>query len=148
MGADLVELAHIITGTDALAGVMGHDIGAMVAFAMAAQSDAIETLTLVDAPIPGTATWDIVASSPKIWHFGFHRTGALAARLVQGNERLYIEEFVRARIGRADAIDHDDIDRYAVEYQRPGAMRAAFACYQTFDEDADRNRAVLKRRLL
>ncbi len=146
MADDLHELAAAVTDQP-VEHVIGHDLGAMVAVAYALAHRDIGSLTLIDAPIPGTDTWEPIASNPRIWHFGFHRNVDLATQLVTGNERLYIEEFVRARIGKAAAIGREEIDEYVRSYQRPGALRAAFSTYAAFDEDAAHNRALLAERL-
>lgn len=142
MAGDLHDLVAAITDRP-IEHVIGHDLGAMVAVAYALAHPDLHSLTLVDAPVPGTATWEPIASNPRIWHFGFHRNVDLAAQLVTGNERLYIEEFVRVRIGNAGAITSSDIDEYVRAYQRPGALRAAFSAYAAFDIDAAHNRAML-----
>src|SRR5258708_4973166 len=52
--------------------VIGHDIGAMVAFAYAAQyRHSTSRLGIVDsAGIPGTSTFDALRASSRLWHFG------------------------------------------------------------------------------
>lgn len=142
MAGDLHELAAAVTDQP-VEHVIGHDLGAMVAVAYALEHRDLRSLTLVDAPIPGTDTWAPIASNPRIWHFGFHANVDLAAQLVSGNERLYIEEFVRVRIGNAAAISTADLDEYTAAYRRPGALRAAFSTYAAFDVDAAHNRQRL-----
>lgn len=142
MAQDLIELVHEVTGRS-VDHVIGHDIGAMVATAVAIDHADLRSLTLVDAPIPGTDTWDRIAANPRVWHLAFHANVDLAERLVTGNERLYIEEFVRVRIGNPAAISDDDLRVYEEAYRRPGALRAAFSAYAAIPHDAVRNRAAL-----
>src|SRR5581483_3351333 len=54
----------------ARADVVAHDIGNMVAFAVAARyPDRVERVVLIDAPIPGVGPWDEILKSPMLWHF-------------------------------------------------------------------------------
>ncbi|MCG8454828.1 MAG: alpha/beta hydrolase [Holophagales bacterium] len=138
MARDLRALVRSI-GSEPVA-VVGHDIGAMIAYAYAAQfPDEVRSLTLIDAPIPGTKTWERVARSPKIWHFGFHATRDLAEHLVAGRERAYIWHFIRTRLGNASALSEEDVAVYTAAYSLPGALRSAFELYRSFEEDASDN---------
>ncbi len=143
MAADLHALVGELTDAP-VEHVIGHDLGAMIAAAWAMDHPDLRSLTLVDAPVPGTDTWDTVASNPRVWHVAFHANVDLAARLVSGNERLYVEEFVRARIGDPSAFTSDDIEHYADAYRRPGALRAAFSAYAAIERDAAHNRERLR----
>jgi pimeloyl-ACP methyl ester carboxylesterase len=107
------------------------------------QQPELQSLTLVDAPVPGTTAWDRVAANPRAWHVAFHANVDLAERLVTGNEHVYIEEFVRVRIGNPAAISEDDLLVYVDAYRRPGSLRAAFSAYAAIPSDAAHNRVVL-----
>ena len=146
MAADLHELAAQLADAP-VEHVIGHDIGAMVAAAYAMDHPELRSLALVDAPIPGTDTWARIASNPRVWHIPFHANVDLAARLVSGNERLYVEEFVRTRIGDTTKVSADDIELYANAYSRPGALRAAFSAYAAIEGDAAHNRERLATKL-
>lgn len=143
MAADLAELVDLVAQAP-VEHVIGHDIGAMVATAFAIDHPELRSLTLVDAPIPGTATWDRITANPRVWHLAFHANVDLATRLVTGNERIYVEEFVRVRIGDPAAITDADIDVYANALCRPGALRAAFSGYAAIAGDAVHNREALR----
>ncbi len=53
--------------------VVGHDIGLMVAYAYAALYPAeVESLTLMDAFLPGIGAWRDVYDAPNPWHFRFY----------------------------------------------------------------------------
>jgi pimeloyl-ACP methyl ester carboxylesterase len=143
MARDLIEVVEKVAGTT-VEHVIGHDIGAMVATSLAMQQPELRSLTLVDAPIPGTDTWDRIAANPRVWHLAFHANVDLAERLVTGNEQAYIDEFIRVRIGNPAAISSDSVREYVEAYRRPGALRAAFSAYAAIPLDAQQNRAVLK----
>src|SRR4029078_7322237 len=54
------------------AAVVGHDIGATVAYAYAARyPDKTDRLVVMDAPVPGIPPWDEIVRSPALWHFSF-----------------------------------------------------------------------------
>jgi pimeloyl-ACP methyl ester carboxylesterase len=124
--------------------VAGHDIGLMVAYAYAqAYRDEISHLVVMDAPLPGTAVFDRLRSDPRVWHFAFHGARDVPEMLVAGRERQYLQTFFVARC--FIPIDEADLDLYASAYSAPGAMRAGFEVYRTFDQDARDNRAALQR---
>jgi pimeloyl-ACP methyl ester carboxylesterase len=64
--------------------------------------------------------------------------------LVAGREQQYLQVFY-ARCFDPSAISEADVAIYASSYAAPGAMRAGFELYRAFDQDAEDNRAALKR---
>jgi pimeloyl-ACP methyl ester carboxylesterase len=49
--------------------IVGHDIGAMVAYAYAARyPDKTEKLVVMDAPVPGIPPWNDIVRNPLLWH--------------------------------------------------------------------------------
>jgi pimeloyl-ACP methyl ester carboxylesterase len=73
-------------------GLAGHDIGLMVAYALAAQYPAeVERIALMDAFLPGVGDWTTVWLLRDLWHFHFHGKTPLA--LVDARERIYFEHF-------------------------------------------------------
>src|SRR5205814_8796376 len=54
--------------------LVGHDIGVMVAYPLAASYPArVKRLVLAEAPIPGVEPgWTAASSLRFLWHFGFH----------------------------------------------------------------------------
>jgi pimeloyl-ACP methyl ester carboxylesterase len=124
--------------------VAGHDIGLMVAYAYAqSYRDEVSHLVAMDAPLPGTTVFDRLRSDPRVWHFAFHGARDVPEMLVAGRERQYLQTFFVARCFAP--IDDADLDIYASAYSAPGAMRAGFEVYRTFDQDAHDNRAALER---
>src|SRR5437762_14062187 len=72
--------------------IVGHDIGATVAYDYAARyPDKTDRLVVMDAPVPGIPPWDEIVRSPALWHFSFG--GPDAERLVAGRERIYLDRF-------------------------------------------------------
>jgi pimeloyl-ACP methyl ester carboxylesterase len=125
--------------------LVGHDIGLMVAYAYAqAYRNELSQLAVVDAPLPGTAVFDRMRSDPRVWHFAFHGARDVPEMLVAGRERRYLQAFFGARIFDPSAIGDSDLDVYTSAYSSPGAMRAGFALYRAFNQDADDNRDSLR----
>jgi pimeloyl-ACP methyl ester carboxylesterase len=75
--------------------LVGHDIGLMVAYALAAQyPQAVDRLVLIEAFLPGVGDWNSVFLLRDLWHFHFYGKTPLA--LVTGRERTYLEHFWNA----------------------------------------------------
>jgi len=146
-GYDKKTQAADVAGVLAAFGVdridlVAHDIGNMVAFQFAVQHpEQIRRLVMIDAPVPGVGPWDEILKSPLLWHFRFG--GPDMERLVAGRERIYLDRFWNEF--SADPARFDEAARvhYAQLYALPGAMRAGFAQFAAFDQDAADNRAWL-----
>jgi len=121
--------------------VVGHDIGTMVAYAYAARFPAkVTRLVVMDAPVPGIDPWDKLVRDPRLWHFDFG--GRDAERLVAGRERIYLDRFWNQFAGDPARVDEATRAHYAKLYAQPGAMRAAFAQFNTIGtNDVADNRA-------
>ena len=118
--------------------VVAHDIGNMVAYAYAAMyPDKVERLVVMDAPIPGIDPWSEILGNPALWHFGFH--GPDAERLVAGRERIYFDRIWNDFTGDRTKPDDQTRDFYAATYAQPGGMRAGFAQFTAFSQDAKDN---------
>jgi len=117
--------------------VVGHDIGLMVAYAYAAQYPSeVETLTLMDALLPGIGAWRDIYDAPGPWHFRFY--GHTPELLVKGRERTYFEHFWNDfAADPKHSIPEADRQAYAKAYARPGRMAAGFAYFASFLKTAD-----------
>jgi pimeloyl-ACP methyl ester carboxylesterase len=128
--------------------VVGHDIGAMVAYRYAAMHpEEVQQLVLMDAPVPGTAALAQVRAMPRAWHANFHNVRDLPELLVAGREREYLTLFFKSRFTRPDAMSAEDIGIYVDAYSAPGAMRCGFELYRAWDQDARDNQPCLARKL-
>jgi len=131
----------------ARAGVAGHDIGLMVAYAYAAQYPAeVDRLALMDAFIPGIGDTTGLFLLRDLWHFHFYGPTPLA--LVKGRERVYFEHFWNdfAADGRK-SVSEADRRFYAAKYAQPGAMKAGMEVFRNFDQDAKDNAAFAATKL-
>jgi pimeloyl-ACP methyl ester carboxylesterase len=128
------------------AAIVGHDIGTMVAYAYAARyPEKTEKLVVMDAPVPGIPPWDSIVRLPALWHFDFG--GPDAERLVVGRERIYLDRFWNEFAGDRTKIDEATREHYAKLYARPGAMRAAFAQFNSIRQDAEDNKVAMATKL-
>ena len=126
--------------------VVSHDIGIMVAYSYAARyPDTVERLVVMDAPIPGIAPWDDIVRNPALWHFSFH--GPDAERLVEGRERIYLDRIWNDFSGDPTKPDEATRAYYAEQYAQPGAMRAGFAQFTAFAQDAEDNKIFQQTKL-
>ena len=118
------------------AGICGHDIGLMVAYAYAAQYPAeVERIALMDAFLPGVGDWTSVWLLRDLWHFHFYGKTPLA--LVTGRERIYLEHFWNDfAADPTRSVSEADRQLYAAAYAQPGAMQAGFEVFRAFERDA------------
>jgi pimeloyl-ACP methyl ester carboxylesterase len=118
------------------AGVVGHDIGLMVAYAYAAQFPVeTEKLVVMDAFLPGVGQWEAIYNNPGFWHFRFN--GPTPEALVRGRERSYFEHYWNNfAADRKRSIPEADRKAYTAAYARPGRMRAGWAYFVSFQQAA------------
>jgi pimeloyl-ACP methyl ester carboxylesterase len=144
--SDLRGLVHQLGFSDVR--VVGHDLGAMVAYRYAAiHADEVQQLVLMDAPVPGTSAAAQVRSAPRAWHVNFHSVRDLPEALVAGREREYLTTFFQSRFTHPDAVPQEDIEVYVEAYSSPGGMRAGFEMYRAWDRDAEDNKPYLANKL-
>ncbi|XXG98772.1 hypothetical protein Hte_005102 [Hypoxylon texense] len=138
MARDLVRLLDAL-GIHEPVHVIGHDIGGMIAFAMAAKHPSrVASLNWGECPLPGTSTYaeDRTTHAVQQFHFIFHCVSDLALALVAGRERIYLSHFFQKIAYNTAAIQSEDLDHYVQCYEQPGAMRCAFEVYRMFEQDA------------
>jgi len=135
MAVDIRELTSSL-GFDRV-GIVGHDIGLMVAYAYAAQfPQATDRLVLMDAFLPGIGPWKDVWLMRDLWHFHFYGETPLA--LVKGRERTYFEHFWNDFAADSKrSVPEADRQIYAAAYAQPGGMRAGFEYFRNFERDAE-----------
>jgi pimeloyl-ACP methyl ester carboxylesterase len=129
------------------AGIVGHDIGLMVAYAYAAQYPGdVDRIALLDAFIPGVGDTTGLFLLKDLWHFHFYGPTPLA--LVRGRERIYFEHFWNdfAADGKK-SVSEADRRFYARKYAEPGAMKAGMEVFRAFDQDAKDNAEFSKTKL-
>ena len=119
--------------------VVAHDIGNMVAYAYAAiYPDKVERLVVMDAPIPGIEPWSEILLNPGVWHFNFR--GPDAERLVEGRERIYLDRIWNDFTGDPGKPNEATRNFFTATYAQAGGMRAGFAHFAAFAQDAKDNK--------
>jgi len=126
-----IERAHVI----------GHDLGARVAYVFAVQyPERLLSLTVAEAFIEGlagTAEFKRFApTNPRTQHFA--RFAKVDESVVewQGREEELVLWFMNSR-SKTRKFAADDVTRYVASLQRDGGLRAAFMGYEAFDRDAE-----------
>lgn len=149
MAHDIRELVrHLGLGKVHL---VGHDIGAMVAYAYAANfPDAIGKLSMLDVAHPDESLAGLtllpgpdqhidsvieVGSRPYLWWFAFNQVRGLPEQLLEGRSDLLIEWLVERLAKDPESIDARAREVYARAYATPDAIRAGNAAYQAFHTD-------------
>lgn len=121
--------------------VVGFDIGAAPAFAMAAAFPSrVRSLTVVEAVIGGLAGAEDFLRTGGPWWFAFHQTpGGLAEDVVAGSEDRYVRFFLD--IGSRRGVPEDLIRRFVAAYTGVERLRPAFEHYRALAENSRWNRA-------
>jgi len=129
------------------AGIAGHDIGLMVAYAYAAQYPAeVDRIALLDAFIPGVGDTTNLFLLKDLWHFHFYGPTPLA--LVKGRERIYFEHFWNDfAADPKKSVSETDRRFYTRKYAQPDAMKAGMEVFRAFDQDAKDNAEFAKTKL-
>ncbi|KKB03112.1 alpha/beta fold hydrolase [Pantoea anthophila] len=125
--------------------LVGHDIGAWVAWALAAGfRERVSSLALLDGGIPGVTLPDSLPvtgeNAAKIWHFAFHGLNDLPEALIAGREAIYLEWFFNRKAANPHHINAAARREYLRIFQQPGALRAGLAFYRSFERSAEQNR--------
>ena len=125
--------------------LVGHDIGAWVAWSLAAQfSASVTRLALLDGGIPGITLPESLPVAGdhawKTWHFAFHTVSDLPEALLAGREAVYLDWFFNRKAANPRRIDAAARTEYLRVYQQPGALRAGLAYYRAVDRSAQQNR--------
>lgn len=134
---DMAELMSAL-GHDRY-GVVAHDWGGPVAFALAAQfPQRVSAMAVFDAPVLGDGG---PIEHHNRWHFGFHALPDLPEALTEGREGTYLRFMFRAVGARPDAISDEAQAEYVRAYSQPGAMTAGFNYYRAVPQDIADNTA-------
>lgn len=148
MAALMTELGH-----ERFA-VVGHDTGAVVSYALAADHrDRVERLAFAEIPgPPGVGPLDEPPAPPmfvpeqvnnKLWHIPFNRVDDdLILDMVSSNADAYYRYEYAIQGGNATL--PDSVIRYYIKlYTRDrDVLRASFGLYRAWDETLNQNRAV------
>ena len=120
--------------------VIGHDIGARIAYAFAVQyPERLLSLTVAEAFIEGlagTAEFKLAApANPRTRHFARFAKVDDSVGEYQGKEEELILSFMNSR-SKSRKFVGSDVTRYTESLKRDGGLRAEFMNYEAFDRDA------------
>jgi pimeloyl-ACP methyl ester carboxylesterase len=126
--------------------VVGHDMGALVAYAFARMYPAwTRSLVILDQALPGVGGWDEFSLAYASWHLGFHRdlhgSEGLADLVVGGRERIYFRRHIDRFAAQPEAVTDHDIDVYARAYQPVARLRAGFELFRALPVDVADNQS-------
>ncbi|VFA97821.1 alpha/beta fold hydrolase [Nocardia cyriacigeorgica] len=130
--------------------IVGHDIGAAVAYHLAANfPEAVRRLVTLDLGVPDES-WLAIPMLPSSdeqvaalaegrggypWWFGLNQLPDLPERLLAGRFRLLIDWLYGHMLVDQDSVDEDARRIYAAAYDSPEAIRAGNRWYQTMRRD-------------
>jgi pimeloyl-ACP methyl ester carboxylesterase len=122
--------------------IAGHDIGAMVAFAFAANHRAAtKTVTIMDVPHPDESLYQIPLLMPPgtvyPWWFAFNQVQGLPEQLLAGRSRYMVDYLCSLLLVDQTAIGDRDRAVYAAAYATPSAIRSGNAWYQGIHQDIE-----------
>lgn len=133
--------------------LVAHDIGIWNTFPMVAEHPSdIRRLVYMEAPIPDDRLYQFPAFTPEgeslVWHFSFFAAdGLLPERLVTGNERFFLEHFIKVHAANKDVFTPELLDLYGHSFAKPQTLHGSFEYYRALNETARRNKSLAATKL-
>jgi len=130
--------------------IVGHDIGAMVAFSFAANHPSVtRSVSLLDVTHPDENLFHIPLLAPAgtpvhVWWFAFNQVRGLPEQLLTGRFRYMVDYLFDTILVDKTSVTDRDRAIYAAAYDRPDAIRAGNAWYQAFYQDIEDQKAYGK----
>jgi pimeloyl-ACP methyl ester carboxylesterase len=117
--------------------IVGHDMGGMVAYVYARlNKNETHGVAILDAPLPGTPSTDLMVKMPFLWHFGFHRIPKLPELLIGGREYAYFRKAFFSRFAKnKQAMTDADMRHYASAYKSREQLRAGLGLYRAYRQN-------------
>jgi len=118
--------------------IVGHDWGAPVAYAYAAQyRNEVERLIMVEGLTFGP--W--LKNTNLAWFFNFFRIPGYAEALLPGREPVFLKYFYEAKEYHVlpEAFPPEAVEVYIRSYARPDRMHATYELYRSIDQDVQDN---------
>ena len=139
MAADIYALM-VKLGVNHHVGVVGHDIGTMVAhsYAAAHRKDVVK-LVVSEAPLPDPSIYNypaLTARGPGLWWFGlFNEPGNLAEQLFAGKEKQWVYGSIPTLELVKNAVTPCDLALFTHYLEQPGHLQATIDWFSTFHQD-------------
>ncbi|WP_261540178.1 alpha/beta fold hydrolase [Burkholderia multivorans] len=130
------------------ADVVGHDLGAPVAYMLAVRNSAlVRRLVVSEGGIQGLPYWDEVMQNSPPWWFAFHNVPDLPEILVEGREGPYLDWFFTELSFERRGIERHARDIYVSAYRGREALTCGFAHYRAYGKNAEQGKAAASVRL-
>ena len=116
--------------------LVGHDVGAWVAYALSVLFPHRLTSTLLlDAALIGLAPTEAYMPRPgsRTWQFHFHAMAEMPELLTTGCEAEYLSWFFQNKSAVPGSMTPEAVQHYVDAYCRPGAMTAGFNYYRAVE---------------
>ena len=129
---DIHELTSQLAIKDSY--IVAHDMGGMIGYAYARlYPSETRGVAILDGPLPGTPSTDLMVKLPFLWHFAFHRLPKLPERLIGGHIYTYFKRAFFLRFAKnKQAMTDADMRHYASAYEIPEQLRAGLGLYRTY----------------
>ena len=132
--------------------LVGHDVGAWIAYAWAAQFPGqVRSLTLLDSAVPGLAPPQSfplpLETNIKLWQFSFNTLPDLPELLTKGRERELFDWLFNHKAVHPERVSVANRERYVDCYAKPGGMSRGFAYYRATKVSASQNLEFSKKKL-
>jgi pimeloyl-ACP methyl ester carboxylesterase len=149
MARDVYELVKVL-GYNQLA-IGGHDIGAHVAFSVAANyPEVVSKLIMLDTPHPDDSMYRLpMLPIPGVdyvypWWVAFNQVKQLPEQLLEGRMVIVIDWIFDQLLTDKNVVTAFDRAVYAAAYNSAEAIRASNAWYQAFGQDIMGSRTYAK----
>ncbi len=133
--------------------LVAHDIGIWNTYPMVAEHPSdIRRLVFMEAPIPDDGLYEAPGFTPKgsspLWHYSFFAAeGQVAERLMTGNERFFLDYFIKVHATNKDVFTPALLDLYGRSYAKPRTLHGSFEYYRALNETARRNKPLAANKL-
>ena len=142
---DLRQVVHHLTGEPV--DLVGHDVGASVAYAWAAaHPDEVRRLALMDA-FPAGLELPMPQPARPPWHLLFLAIPDLPETLLADRERPFLEFLFRNGAHDQTSFSDAEIDAYVRPFARSGGTRGGIAHIRAIPLSAEYNRELSQRKL-
>ncbi len=117
--------------------VIGHDWGAVFAYAFAASyRELVKALGIVEMALPGVGVMEQamipVGAGNFLWHMGFQSVPDVPELLITGKERPYLRWFFEHFAYDQSAIGGVELDEYVAAITQVGGLRGGLGVYRDF----------------
>jgi pimeloyl-ACP methyl ester carboxylesterase len=151
-GFDVVTVSEDMRQVAAQNGIkevslVGHDVGAAVAYAWAAgHPDEVQRLTLIEGLPAGPAGMPTLKGK-SLWHLAFGSTPDVPEILLANRERTFVEFLLRQGAYDPTTFPDEEIEAYTVRFAAVGGVRGALAHIRAIPQSAALNQKLSERRL-